>query len=748
MTKANHNMAECPSCQCRYQAPEVFWGRRISCKKCGTSFKLIMPVESEQNKVRQIMHSQQGECERISKDDSYLTIGKLAVKYRFASVEQIKAALSIKARKQKAGRNLLLGEILVENGLITQSQLDFLHSVQKMLETRKSDRQFGLIAAKNEFATREEVDRALQAQEKIFKQTQTVRLLGDIMIESGLLSTQQRDAILIRQHRLKESASDKKKSDGVVDTVEKAVNDEKYELRVTEDRLGAFISFKTDSADKISTQDIKDFLERSGIKYGIIDDTRLADYLKQKENHQKPWKVAEGTPPEPGRDASIKYIFELDPLKVGLIKQGGAIDFKDRGVVPQVKKGDLLAKKKPGTEGSPGTDIYGQAIPAPGPADIKLRLGKGASISEDGFSVFAGVGGIPKVSIQGKVYVVPQLDIPGDVGLKTGHIDFDGKIQVSGSIQNGFRVQGHSLTANEILKAEVEIKGDTVVSGGIIGANIHAGGHIRSIYIRDSDIEAFGDVVVEKEIIDSKIATSGACIIKSGTILSSTITAKKGIWATQIGSDVSKPCSLMVGIDLPVKNELDRLLGIIFLKKKEFEESTVLEKELDNKSRKVENDIGKLAQIQDRAMIELRKQQVKMAEAQKANDKEQQAKTQAVLENLDAEIKKVEKNLEIFFNLQDQFVEQISDIKSKIGAVAEEIDELEERITEITEYSGTGKGVPEIRVNDKIFPDTKINGIYAALRLPQSCKKVLIKECRVKGPGETLGWDLKVLPLR
>jgi uncharacterized protein len=68
--------------------------------------------------------------------------------------------------------------------------------------------------------------------------------------------------------------------------------------------------------------------------------------------------------------------------------------------------------------------------------------------------------------------------------------------------------------------------GDIVVNGGVIGATIKTDGNVQARHIHDAAIEALGDVVVEKEIIDSRIQIGGACILNSGHILSSSIAAK------------------------------------------------------------------------------------------------------------------------------------------------------------------------------------------------------------------------------
>lgn len=755
MDKDNYRITVCPSCQCRYRTPEAFIGRKVSCKKCGTGFKLDFQDENEQKQGRQDASFGQEEVEKISQDDVCLVIGKLAVKYEFVSVEQVKEALSIKEQEKRAGKKVYLGEIMVNHGMISHTQLDFLISVQKMFETRRLDSRFGTIAVKNDFATRDEIDRAFQEQNRIFKKTKILKLIGDILVESNVLTEEERDAILLRQKRFDEITSAEKKRHSANDSEEQIKSDVEFDLTVSEDKLSAFISINGENTDPIAIEKIKSFLQMKGIEYGIVDDAQIAACLKNNGNQKKPLKIAEGKPPEPGKNADIKYYFDTDSLKVGTIKGGGAIDFKDRGDIPQVKEGGLLAEKIPVAEGMPGKDVYGCSITAPKPKDTKLRPGKGTAISDDRLKIFAKIDGIPEISAIGKVYISPELNISGDVGLETGHVNFDGKIHVAGAIQSGYRVQGNSLTAKEILKAEIEMTGDIVVHGGIMGATIKTDGNIRAVYIHESHIEAFGGIVVEKEIMESKIDTGGAFIVNSGPILSSAVAAKKGIRAINIGSEVSKPCNLIVGLDERIKNETDQIKEVIPQK---IEEKKVLKsrlEELVEMPEKIEKEIGIMVQIQDKGMVKRRNIQKKIEELKKKGNKDLLADVEKELKELDSGMKAEEEKIEQLFDKQDQITDEISDIQKKITDSEAEIKEMKDKIAEIIEWSTKEKGIPEVRVSDTIFADTTINGMYSSMTLKKSRKNVLIKEEVFQGADDSLnvgtgeekyGYKISIIP--
>jgi uncharacterized protein (DUF342 family) len=75
---------------------------------------------------------------------------------------------------------------------------------------------------------------------------------------------------------------------------------------------------------------------------------------------------------------------------------------------------------------------------------------------------------------------------------------------------------------------------------GIFGATIKSGGNLKAGHVHNSDIILAGDMAVEKEIIEATIEANGRCLINDGIIISSTVSARMGITAMDIGTEASK----------------------------------------------------------------------------------------------------------------------------------------------------------------------------------------------------------------
>ncbi len=204
MDKTEKGIAACSSCHTTYKVPVVCEGETVSCKRCGNIFSLVFQDEMPTQEAPQNPSLAQKETEEISHDDSFLLIGSLALKHKFASKEQIKEAMKILEQGKEADKGRRFGEIMVSHGMISQAQLDFLLSVQRMMETIQLDQKFGMIAVKNDFANQKDVLQALQEQKRLFKENITITLMGDILVKSGTITEQQRDAILKKQKRLQQ----------------------------------------------------------------------------------------------------------------------------------------------------------------------------------------------------------------------------------------------------------------------------------------------------------------------------------------------------------------------------------------------------------------------------------------------------------------------------------------------------------------------------------------------------------------
>jgi uncharacterized protein (DUF342 family) len=503
-----------------------------------------------------------------------------------------------------------------------------------------------------------------------------------------------------------------------------------FDLTVSEDKNEAYILVGGKLPDTTTIEEVKNLVKEKGICYGLVDDSQINDYLNQGVIRGKPWLIAKGKPPKPGQDARIIYHFDKDPLKIGTIKTKGNIDFKEKGEIPQVEEGTLLAEKIPLVKEEPGMDVYGQVVPVPKALDTTILAAENTKLSGDGLKIFSKKAGRPVLSEDGRLFVYPEIEIKGDVGLETGHIHFNGFINVYGSIQEGFKVRGGRLSAKEIYKADVEVDGDIIVEGGIIGSKIVSKGNIKVKYIHSSIIEALGNVIVEEEVMHSKFEIKGAFITHSvtGKVFSSEITAEKGIEANQIGSDSSKPCTLLVGVDSTSKKFIDRVTKENSIKKDELQkikgQIDLLQQELNILAK----DIGQLAQIQDRGTIEKRSLKKMIEELRNKKDLARLTQVESESRDLEAKVKATEKPLNSLMDKQDQITEKISGLNQEAQELEKAVKDLDNEVQGMTEGLRDKKGVLEVKVYQMIYSGTLIQGPHSSIVLEENHQNILLKE--------------------
>ena len=116
----------------------------------------------------------------------------------------------------------------------------------------------------------------------------------------------------------------------------------------------------------------------------------------------------------------------------------------------------------------------------------------------------------------------------------------------------------------------------------------------------------YGDLTVQKEIIDSKILLSGKCNNPGGHIIASKISAKMGIEAGAVGTPASGPSTFKVGIDehlAQLMQQTDDALAAS-VEKSDLIKSDI--KKLEAEDQALYQQISEKAQIQDQAQVEIK----------------------------------------------------------------------------------------------------------------------------------------------
>lgn len=313
-----------------------------------------------------------------------------------------------------------------------------------------------------------------------------------------------------------------------------------FTLVIANDHLSADIIVHTPQENTLSvtTFEIDEALNKNHITYGI--DQSAIDLILGNPPYEEPIRIAVGQAAVDGVPASIEYKIKTEIDAHPHEREDGTVDYKDLGIIQNVRKGDLLAVKIPAEPGSPGTNIHGAVLPPKPGRDVPLPIGKNTFVSDDSLMLYASIDGQADV-VNRKIHILNTYTVNGDVAHATGNINFLGNVIVAGNVHTGFSIQatGNIAVEGSVEGAELSAEGNIIVKEGINGfgkGSIKAGGYIKCKYIQSATVQAVGDV--ETNFILHSNVQSGAVVRSIGakaTIAGGRVTALKRIEAVFVG---------------------------------------------------------------------------------------------------------------------------------------------------------------------------------------------------------------------
>ncbi|MCJ8499121.1 FapA family protein [Desulfatitalea alkaliphila] len=589
-----------------------------------------------------------------------------------------------------------------------------------MTETMDQDRLFGDKAIENGLISEAKFQRALVLQRVIAKRSKVQMPIGAVLVKMDLLSQEQVDAI---NGTATENVTAETDTSPSVDDLLCPLT-----LTVAPDKLSATLEPFEEHQPPPGLASVQLLLQEKGIVHGVIEQPLMEAYLGQNPLPMAPFVVAEGTPCEPGHPPDIQYHFDTDPMRIGTLLADGTMDWKNRGDIPQVVAGDLLAEKVGGAPGNPGTNVYGQTVPPPRVKDPPLKATKGAERSEDGRRILAKINGTPKLGLDGRIGVFAILPIDTDIGIETGHVDFDGHIDVNGGVESGYQVKGRSLSTREIQSAQIDIEENLFSQGGIYNSTVQVGGNLKASHIHNSTVEVAGDLVVERELFGCTIEVNGRCLIDSGKIIASRISAKKGIQVKDVGTIAARPSELTVGVDFKFAKDMQALkTSLTELETRKAEAETTIA-QLGERVDALASELGQVAQEQDGCMVQKRQLEAKRQQPAIAANPEKSGLLTELIDDLGVKYEAMDAQVHSIMELDDQLRAQIDQARQAVLTAEKQMQEIQQEMEDLREAAEVDSGIPVVKVSGTIFAKTRIAGPHRSIVIEQDMQRVRIAE--------------------
>lgn len=365
------------------------------------------------------------------------------------------------------------------------------------------------------------------------------------------------------------------------DQIDENLKSEAVDVTIADDRLTATIPHLDSTA---SRQQIIDALKARKIRFGLQqDDLKKALARLEAGEEVDDLVVARGTPPQPGREGHFDWEVAVGG-RAGTILEDGSIDLRDRRLITVVQADQVVGRLVPARDGSPGKDVLGQVVQPPAVSDLEVvsdsKIVAGAA-DEAGMIEYKATaeGGIYQVDesreARGKmrrrlkIGITASTDIEGDIDYATGHVDFNGDVNIGGNVKALFEVRASgsvTIGGNVEPGAKIRAGRDILISGAVVGdeTELEAGGNIMAKFVQKSTVRAGGDVEVGAYIFEASVRARGAIVVTGAgegsgrALVGGLVWAGKGIEAPSLGSPSNPNIRLVAGVDPELVSRSER----------------------------------------------------------------------------------------------------------------------------------------------------------------------------------------------
>jgi uncharacterized protein (DUF342 family) len=333
---------------------------------------------------------------------------------------------------------------------------------------------------------------------------------------------------------------------------------------IGQDQTEVYFKFlRLDPGAELSSSELRDLLDEAGVVYGVNAGSikNLAEKIGSggleagEENHL----VAKGKSAQHGEDGRIDFLVDPSAENVFFdVDSDDVIDYKSNSLIQNVTEEQHLATLMKPTDPEDGVDVFGQTIEARVGNPMKIKLGP--NMVSDNDRIYSTCCG-RFIKEEDTLSVSPVYVVREDVGYRVGNINFIGKVEAQKDILDDFSVFAkEGIEVNGIVgAATVESDGSIILNGGMNGKGkgfLRSQGLIEAKYLNEVTVVAWGDISVQKSIINSIVKTKGKVDSQHGSVIGGEVTALMGVDVGSVGSDLGVITTLVAGQDYELKDRM------------------------------------------------------------------------------------------------------------------------------------------------------------------------------------------------
>lgn len=300
-------------------------------------------------------------------------------------------------------------------------------------------------------------------------------------------------------------------------------------------------------------------IARQSIVFGIKEEflKAMEDALMAKQPLSGMW-VAVGDAGAGGKEGFLQAAVKAEAA------DGAAVDMRSAQNTKIVKRGQLLATITYKVPAVPGRDVKGDATAPPAGDDFPVTASEG--VEAKGLKFYATADGVPVIDPMGSISLSRSMLHEGDVNLTSGNINFDGPVEIKGSVDTGSDVfaTGDIIIHGDVRGGRVRALGSITINGSCNTGEagfLKAGGAIQAQFLQNSTAICGGDLIVKKSILQSRVTVGGGiqCLEADSIISGGHIRAVQFIKVGNLGQPNGNPTDVMVGVDGMIEDRVLRL---------------------------------------------------------------------------------------------------------------------------------------------------------------------------------------------
>ena len=340
-------------------------------------------------------------------------------------------------------------------------------------------------------------------------------------------------------------------------------------VTINQERTEARLSITPDpeNPETLTTDQLIAALKKNNVIAGISKKNLVA--IRDKFNHQPTRAVsviiARALPKKPTSQHQYNFNFTTGK-NIGRLQGADQIDYKNKGIIKSFKPEEILLEVTLGREGTPGRLIDGTVVKnEPLKPLINYKTGLGVTLDEDSAKLLykATATGQPLLS-DNTLSISGTFHLDGDVDLDTGHIKFEGPVEVSGNLLPNFHISSNAdIFIGKTVSGSIQTKGNLTANEGIIGSEtekIVVGGDLTCEYISTvSRLQTGGAITVAKHIINSHVISGKTVSCQEMITGDSKIIAFYGVTCNELGSDQGSRTAVEIGGSLDLKEKIKKI---------------------------------------------------------------------------------------------------------------------------------------------------------------------------------------------